>query len=186
MRTLLWYYEFMSSTLSFLEEMHAEVTTREFSLQEVAFLIEVLQVGAFSESSLACVIFSYLEKDQVLIVLEKFESFPLPVQLNMVYFMASMEFFEPYMQLLTLLKKSLPKALEERIILCLGKAEYPVVPLVGPFLEEKDALILYKYKQVLAHQGIHNAALYLQFYRPHPHESVFREVYGDVAVDSIL
>ncbi len=168
-----------------LSEMSFDVIDRELSVAELGVLVEGLRSPDPVAYRQAVIVFSFLSKDAVLVVLDQFALIPISMRKMMSIFMSAMEFYQPFELMLRELHETTDADYAEVLIQCLGRSPYMFLPLLMDYLGEKDPLILSRFKQVLQLLGVSAIQLYIEMVPVLPYEVVFREVFGDEVIDGL-
>ena len=168
-----------------LSALSFTVIERDLTDAELGVLIQGLMSPDSMAYRQAVVVFSYLDQDGVLSVLGNFDQIPLIVKKMMCPFLAAMEFYQPYALMLKELGAATEETYVEVLIQCLGRTDYMVFPLLLDCFSEPDPVILSRYKRVLALIGLPKIRLYVEMVPALPYEPIFREIFGDDAINGI-
>ena len=118
-------------------------------------------------------------------IMSEFDTYDLPTQRALIPLFASTTHPETYVFLFDFLKKTRSRELSKIIEACLIKTTYFIFPLITAYLMDPDTRFIKKLKVVLAGIGLRKIEPYLAMLPDIPNERVFREVFGDEAINQI-
>jgi hypothetical protein len=162
-----------------------EAVEQNFTEEHFAWVLKGLYSSQEEEVQLAATVIPLLPKEYVLRLLDQWDQFSLPAKKSLLIPMASMEFYEPYPVLIQDLRLTRDLQYGWLLIQCLGRTEYFVFPLILPWLETEDLIVLGRFKQVLSLIGLEKIRLYVQMVPVLPAEQVFRDVFGEATIQTL-
>ncbi len=153
--------------------------------EERRFLIDGLYHENKQVWMSAVAVVSAADRVDVLEVLKIYKDLRMDVKKNLVPVLASMEFHEPYWLLCEDLKETKDEELERILVICLAKTDYSVFPINIHELQEASQGYLFRLKKVLSVMGWPKIKPVLELLPYVPHETVFRDVFGDDLINRL-
>ena len=153
--------------------------------KDVELLFELLHDADLKIAARAALVLIDMEKPVVLHLLKVFADCPMPIQRILIILFASIDFVEVYLFLLDLLKTSTDRDLNALIVAVLARTDYPVLPLVLSFYGESLPDFRVKLRSVLRFMDKQKLRELLGIFPVIPQEALFRDIFGQVFVDSI-
>ena len=171
--------------LNQLERLNNRLVSGEFSRADLTQLIMFLQHPDGNVVIRVVPLVCGLSRDEILGILRCYPALPTLTKYALLPFFVGMEFHEPYKLILDELLVETNEKLVTFMINCLGRAEYPILTLLIQYLNVDDFFLLHRYKLVLKTMGFERIRPFLLALPILPYEQVFRDVFGDEAIDEL-
>ncbi len=171
--------------LNQLTRLNDRLISGDFSRADLTQLIMFLQHPDGQVVIRVAPMICGLSYEDILGVLRCFPALPTLTKYALLPFLVAMEFHEPYGVILDQLLVETDDRLVTFMIGCLGKAEYPILPVLMPYLDTEDYYKLHRYKLVLKMMGFERIRPFLSALPVLVYEQIFRDVFGDSAINEL-
>ncbi|MFC1751960.1 hypothetical protein ACFL96_00990 [Thermoproteota archaeon] len=157
----------------------------ELTDEELGFLFSCLEHENPGLNAKAAITLTNLDLPILEKILEKFDTYSQRARLILIPMLAGADYYQVFKFLFETLKKE-PEGVQAGVIVtCLSKTEYFILPLIIFYLFEDNRKLRMQLKKILVNIGFETIKPYLAILPEIPHETVFREVYGDEAIESL-
>jgi hypothetical protein len=148
-------------------------------------VIRGLQHPNFGIQEKAAVVFGFMPREFLIEILTYYEGLSVRVKWMLVPMMGALEFYQPFELLLKEYAYSPDLVFVEALFHVLCNVEYTILPLLIFYFDSEDEDVVIRAKRLLRGLGLEKVRLYLLLSPVILHELVFRDVFGDAAVDAI-
>ena len=157
----------------------------DFSEEDIHFILSCIDVADQEVSHLAMILITQFPEPVIKKVLVIFPTFNNEIQKRLIMLLMGSDFLLPYQFLLDWLVPLKDEGMVEFIIICLGRTEYMLLPVIIGRLESEDKRYILRLKRLLNAIGFNRLELYLRMMPQIPFERYFREVFGGDRIDQL-
>ncbi|MFT5170432.1 MAG: hypothetical protein ACI9BD_000199 [Candidatus Marinamargulisbacteria bacterium] len=152
---------------------------------ELKFAFKMLASADKPLSSKAAMVLTEQENPVLQEILDNFDNYRLVTRKTLVTLLACTQYAAAYAFLLDQLKTKSDKQLTSHILACLVHTDYFLFPILAVYLRDQTPRFREKLKIILARRGFRRIEPMLSMMTTIPNERLFREVFGDLAIERV-